>query len=114
MVTAILQTKDEKSGICTGVDKQTQIKVTDCKYKEYYRRLKEKFINGLDVETIKAEMIKELTALEDTNEVSSEQLLMCAQRVEAQTVQKVLGNIRDARELDSVRRDRQKCGNNRQ
>ena len=66
------------------------------KYKEYDRRLKEQFINGLDDETIIVEIIKELTALKETSEVSSEQTLMGAQRIEAQRAQKdVLDNIRD-------------------
>ena len=53
-----------------------KIKVTNCKYKEYDRRLKEQFINGLDDDTIIAKIIKELTALKDTREVSSKQVLM--------------------------------------
>ena len=59
-------------------------KATDCNYQEYDIRLKEQFINGLNVETIIAEIIKELTTLSDTSEVASEQVLMWAQRVEAQ------------------------------
>ena len=34
------------------------IKTTDCKYKDYDRRLKEQFINGLDNENIVEEIIK--------------------------------------------------------
>ena len=43
--------------------------------------LKEQFINGLDDETIIVEIIKQLTALKDTSEVSGEQILIWAQRV---------------------------------
>ena len=49
-----------------------------CKYQEYDRRLKEKFINGLNSEAIIAEIIKELISLKDTSEVSSEHVLMWA------------------------------------
>ena len=51
---------------------------TNCKCKEYDRRLKEQFINRLDDETIIAEIIKEFVALKDTNKVKSEHVLMWA------------------------------------
>ena len=43
------------------------------KYMEYDRRLKEQFINDLDYENIVEEIIRELTALKGTSEVSSRQ-----------------------------------------
>ena len=49
--------------------------------------LKEQFINGLYDETIIAKIIKELPALKDTSEMSGEQVLMWAKKVEAQRVQ---------------------------
>ena len=77
-----------------------QIKVTYCKCQEYERRLKEQFTNGLDNETIIAEIIKELTDLNDTCDISSEQVLKWVQTVETQRVQKaVFGNIRDTKKL---------------
>ena len=51
------------------------IKATDCKYKEYGRRLREQFINGLDHENIIEEIIRELTALKDRSEVSNKQVM---------------------------------------
>ena len=49
--------------------------------------------------------MKELTALKDTREVNSEQVLMWAQRVEADRAQKeMLDNIRDEKEFDSAKR----------
>ena len=61
---------------------------TDCKYKEYDRRLKEQFINGLVDENMEEEIIRELTASKDTSEVISKQILLLAQRMEVQKVQK--------------------------
>ena len=91
------------------------IKITDSTYKEHERRLKEQFLNALDNENIIAEILKEWTAYKDTSEVSSEQVLMFAQRSEVQWVHKeVLDNIRDTKEFNSVKRDRQKCSNKRQ
>ena len=43
-------------------------------------KLKGEFINGPDDETITVKIIKELTALKDTGGVSSEQVLVLAQR----------------------------------
>ena len=44
-------------------------KVTDCLCKEYDRRLKEQFRNGIDDKSIIAEIIKEIMALKDSSEV---------------------------------------------
>ena len=74
------------------------IKAIDWKYKEYDRQLKEQIINSLDDENMVEEIIRELKALKDTSEVSSEQILLWIQRVETQRAQKeVLDNIRHKR-----------------
>ena len=57
------------------------VKVMDGKYVEHDRRLKNQFINGLDEENIVEEIIRKIIALQDTNEVRSEQILLWAQRV---------------------------------
>ena len=54
------------------------INAIGCCYKEYYRRFKEQFINGIDNENIITEIINELTTLKETTEASSEQILMWA------------------------------------
>ena len=52
--------------------------------------------------------------LKDTSEVSNLQVLVLAQRVEAQRSQKVLlENIRDAKDFDLIKGDRQRPGQNR-
>ena len=76
------------------------INEVDCEYKECDRRLMEQFINGLDDEVILEEIIQELTALKDNSEVSSDEVLMWAKKVEAQRAQmKVLDNLIDKRSL---------------
>ena len=77
-----------------------QIKTIEPKHQQYDRRVKEQFINGLDNEDIATKIIKELTGLRDTNEVTSEPVLSWTQRVEVKRAQKsVLENIRDAKML---------------
>ena len=74
-------------------------------------RQKEQFINDLNDETIIVKIIKELTALKDISKVSSEQVLMWTLRVGVQRGQRtVLDNIRNVKEFDSIRKDRQKPG----
>ena len=64
--------------------------------------MKEHFINGLNDEIIIAKIIKEITALKDTTEVNSEQVLNLAQRVETHRVHKaVLYSISNAEDFDS-------------
>ena len=73
------------------------------------------FINGMNDKAITAKIIKEFRALKDISEVSSEHILVWAQRVEVQRAHKaVLDNIRDAKDFDSTSRDTQKPGQSRQ
>ena len=60
----------------------------DCEYHEYNQRLTEQFTYGLDDEVMIGEILRELTTLKDINEATSDQLLIWAQRVEVQRVQK--------------------------
>ena len=64
------------------------IEVAEYNYKEHVRRLKEPFINCLDDDEITQEIIKELTTQRNAQDLESEQVPMCAQRVESQTAQK--------------------------
>ena len=74
------------------------VKVMDCEYKEYDRRLKEQFINCLDDENQVEEIITYLTAYKDTNDVSSKQILLWAQKVEVQNgLKELLDNIKDTK-----------------
>ena len=64
------------------------MKPVNCEFQEYARRLTEQFINGRDDEVIIEGIIRELTALKDTSEVSSDQVLMWTGRMEAQREKK--------------------------
>ena len=75
----------------------------DCEYNEYNWRLNEQFIHGLDNKSMICEILREISALEDTDDTTSEWLLKWALRLEAQEVKKVLNNIREAKESDSSR-----------
>ena len=74
------------------------IKVPEYTHQENDQGLKEQFINGMNDEDITAIITKELIALKDMCEVSSEQVFVWAQRVKAQRAQKVvLENMRHKR-----------------
>ena len=97
-----------KLRVCPGVDGHVCIKATVCKYQGYDRKIKEQLRNDLDDENIIEEFIKEIIALKDTSEMSSEQVLMWVQRTQIQMAQKeVLDSLRDD-EFDLVKKDRQK------
>ena len=49
-----------------------RVNATVCKYKENKRRLKEQFINCINDEVIKGEIVKELTSVKDTVEIKIE------------------------------------------
>ena len=52
------------------------IKAVECTYKEHGRQLKEQFINGIDVEEIMQEIIKELMTQSTTEGIDNEHVLM--------------------------------------
>ena len=81
------------------------MKAADCEYKEYNRRLTEKFIYSLDNEVIIEETIRELTASKETDEDTSEQILIWSSEWRFRGKEEVLDNIREAKEFDSVRWD---------
>ena len=54
----------------------------DCEYNEYNRMLTEEFIYGVDSAVMIEDIIREITALKDTSEVCSVQVLMWTQIVQ--------------------------------
>ena len=48
----------------------------ECDYKEYDRELVVHFIHGLDDESMKSEILKEASVVENINDVTSERLLL--------------------------------------
>ena len=79
-------------------------KTLDCEYHDYEKGLIEQFIHESYDEVMIGEILRDLTLLKDINEAMSDQILVSAQRVEAQRVQKrVLDHIREDKEFDSIR-----------
>ena len=73
-----------------------QRRVANCEYNEYDRRLTEQFIHGLEHKNMIGEILREITALENNDDATSECICICAQRLEVQRMQKeLLDNIRD-------------------
>ena len=67
-----------------------RLKANECEYKEKDRRLKEQFINGINDDEMKTEIIWELNAVKKTSEITSTQELAWARRLEAERTQKAL------------------------
>ena len=59
------------------------MKAAECDFNEYDRELMEKFIHGLDDEGMISAILSEVSVLEDINDVTSERVLLWAQRGEA-------------------------------
>ena len=90
-----------------------QIKWQSANIRKMNRMMKKQSSNCMNDEAITAEIIKELIVLKDTSEVSSEQVLTWTHTVKVKRALKaVLETIRDARDFDSIRRDRQRSGQN--
>ena len=82
-----------------------QIRKNEYSYKEKDRRLKEKYINGINDDDMMTEIEREQAAVKKTNEITSEQALCWAKRVEAQRAQKtILEPAKESKESDVVQR----------
>ena len=78
--------------------------VAECEYKEYNRALAEYFIHGLGDEDMINEILREVSAFEDTDDATSKRVLLWPQSMEAHKVQKdALYNIQEAKDIDTVR-----------
>ena len=75
----------------------------DCKYKEIDRALKEQFIpRGNDIDML-SEIILDLAKVEENTEITSENILCEAKRVEAQRAQSaIINSLTDTREFDKL------------
>ena len=58
-------------------------KAVECDYKEYNRELKEQLIYGLDKEGMVSEVFREVSAVEDINDVTSKGVPIWTQRIKA-------------------------------
>ena len=76
----------------------------ECNYREVDRQLKEQFIHGLNDRCMLEEIIKELTAANEDEQITSEGMLPWAKRVEAQRAQAaVLSTITEFRQFNKVK-----------
>ena len=77
--------------------------VMECNYKEIDRQLKEQFINGLNDTEMLGEIIKELMKVHKNEEITSENVLSWAKRVEAQSAQSaIMNSLTEAKEFDKM------------
>ena len=67
-----------------------RLAVVECNYREVYRQLKEQFIHRLSDNNMLAEIIRELNKSEESVDITSEQVLGWAKRVEAQRAQSAI------------------------
>ena len=76
----------------------------ECNYREVNRQLKEQFIHWLNARCMVEEIIKELTATNEDEQITSESMLAWTKRVEAQRAQAaVLSTITESRQFDKVK-----------
>ena len=81
-----------------------QVAAAECNYKEIDWQLKEQFIHGLNNKTMLDEVIRELTTKSSSDQMTSEDMLIWAKRVEAQRMQAlILSDITDSQRFDQVK-----------
>ena len=77
--------------------------ITECNYKEIVRQLKEQFILGSNNSAMSIKIIRELTKIEDNENITSEQVLAWAKRVEAQKTQSaILEQLKETKDFDRI------------
>ena len=82
-----------------------QMAAAECGYKEVDRQLKEQFIHGLNDKIMLDKIIRDLTSRTGNVQMTSEDVLAWAKRVEAQRVQaSVLNDITETRAFDKVKK----------
>ena len=80
----------------------------ECNYKEIDCQLKEQFIHSLNDKTMLDEVIRELTTKNTSEQMTSEDMLIWAKRVEVQRVQAaILSDITESQKLNKVKVARQ-------
>ena len=80
------------------------VAAAECNYRELDRQLKEQFIHGLNDRCMLDEVIRQLTAKNNDEQVTSEGMLIWAKRIEVQRVQAtMLNNITESCQCDKVK-----------
>ena len=80
------------------------VAAAECNYRELDRQLKEQFIHGLNDKLMLDEIIRGLTTKNNGEEVTSEDMLTWAKRIEVQRAQvAILSNIMESCQFDKIR-----------
>ena len=80
------------------------VAAAECYYREIDRQLNEQFIHGLNDKVMLDEVIRELTAKSNNEQMTSEGILAWAKRVEAQWVQAtILNDITELHQFDKIK-----------
>ena len=80
------------------------VAVAECNYREIDGQLKEQFIQGLNDKALLDEVIRELTAKSNDEQMTSEGVLAWAKRVEVQRAQAaILNDIRESHQFDRIK-----------
>ena len=78
--------------------------VAECNYRDLDRQLKEQFIHGLNDKLMLDEIIREIMAKNNDEQVSSEGMLTWAKRIEMQRAQAaILSNITESCQFDKIK-----------
>ena len=81
-----------------------QLSAIECNYKELNRQLKEQFMHGINDTDMLGEIIRELTKIQENTEITSENMLCWAKRVEAQRAQSaIMNSLTEAKEFDKLK-----------
>ena len=76
----------------------------ECNYKEVDRQLKEQFIHGMNDRVLLDEIVRELMAKNNSEQINSEDVLLWARQIEAQRAQAaILNDITEAQKFDKVK-----------
>ena len=88
------------------------VMVVECNYRELDRQLKEQFIHGLNDKLMLDEVIRELTAKANDEQVTSEGMLTWAKRIEVQRAQATMhNNITELHQFDKIKVTQPRGGN---
>ena len=80
-----------------------QVVAGECNHKEIEHQLEEQFIHGLNNKNMLDKVIRELTTKSINDQMTNEDVLVWAKRVEAQRMQAViLNDITDSQRFDRV------------
>ena len=95
----------QNGGKCWGWMGRLWLSAIECKYKELDRQLKEQFIHSLSDTDMLAEIIRELTKIQENTEITSENMLYRVKRVGAQRDQSaIMSTLTEAKEFDKIKR----------